>query len=128
VAGAEYRFVAYWPLIGAVPDRVQALLVELANDPDKLLALLRMFLTGGDALPRPTQPGAAGNGSGGWASGVADTPLLELFLRTLAREPDRLDDVAKWLPDLASALQTGTGAELLRIWEAVWEARQELDG
>ena len=124
---AERRFVAYWPLVGTVPDRVHALLVELASDHDKLLAFLRMFLTGLDSTGPPTAAAAGGNVSGAWGSAAADAPILELFLRTLASEPERLDDVAKWLPELASVLNTESGAELLRIWDAVWQARTELD-
>jgi hypothetical protein len=117
-------FVAHWPLVGMVPDRVHALLVELASDPERVLAFVRLFLAG-DEAPMSIGPFGGGNlgGNGGW--GLApEAPLLELLVRALAREPQRLDDLARWLPDMAAAAGD-PGADLLRIWEPVWQARQE---
>jgi hypothetical protein len=122
---ASRSFVAHWPLVGRVPDRVHALLVELASDPERVLAFVRMFLADGEA-PMSIGPFGGGNlgGNGGW--GLApEAPLLELLVRALARDPQRLDDLARWLPDMAAAAGD-SGADLLRIWEPVWQARQEL--
>ncbi len=119
-------FVVSWPLVGALPDRVQALLLELASSPERILAFIRMFLNDGDG-PGSLLPslGELGNGAGadGWGAG-AESPLLELLVRALAREPERLDDLARWLPDLAAAAGAGPGTDLLRIWEPIWQARQ----
>src|SRR5205085_9279408 len=59
-------FVAHWPLVGMVPDRVRALLVELASDPERMLAFVRMFLAGGEA---PMSIGHFGGGKLGGNGG-----------------------------------------------------------
>jgi hypothetical protein len=117
-------FVAHWPLVGVVPDRVHALLVELASDPERVLAFVRMFLAGGEA-PMAMGPLGGGTlgGNGGWRL-APEAPLLELLVRALAREPQRLDELAQWLPDMAGAAGEA-GNDLLRIWEPIWQARQE---
>jgi hypothetical protein len=129
VAEVARSFVACWPLVGVVPDRVRALLVELATDRDRVMAFIRMFLAGGE-MPPPSTNWAVGEGGGvPWGPAASpESPLLELFVRALAREPERLDELARWLPDIAAAASDGAGAELLQIWEPIWQARQELAG
>ena len=122
-------FVVSWPLIGAVPDRVHALLRELASDPNRLLAFIRMFLGNGDgggSLPAPTAAPGEGTGADGWGANGGEPPLLELLVRAVAREPERLDDLARWLPALIAEVGDGPGKDLLRIWEPIWQARQEM--
>ena len=122
---ADFRFVVCWPLVGAIPDRVHALLMELARDPERALAFIRLFLVGDETSGLLTSP-TAGSGDGRWGSGGAESAVLELLVRTLAREPARLDELARWIPDLAAAADDGAGADLLRIWNPIWQARQEL--
>jgi hypothetical protein len=124
-------FVVSWPLLGAVPDRVHALLRELASDPNRMLAFIRMFLGDGDgdgvgSLPVPTTAAGEGSGADGWGANEGEPPLLELLVRALAREPERLDDLARWLPALIAEAGDGPGKDLLRIWEPIWQARQEM--
>ena len=123
--GASRSFVASWPLVGAVPDRVRALLVELASDPDRLLSFIRMFLAAGDSAAPSADANIGEGGMEGWGAAVSEGPLLELLVRTLAREPHRLDELARWLPDIAAAAGDGVGADLLQIWEPIWQTRQE---
>jgi hypothetical protein len=120
--------VAFWPLVGTVPDRARALLVELASDPDRVLAFVRMFLAYGEAPVSSSGESEGESGAIAWGAVAPETPLLELFVRALAREPERLDELARWLPDLAAAAGEGAGDDLLRIWEPIWKARQELVG
>jgi len=94
-----------------------------------MIAFICMFLSAGDET---SVPAANGDGLGGdgetWVIQGSETGLLELLVRTLAREPRRIDELADWIPDLAEAAGGGAGAELLKIWQPVWEARQQLKG
>jgi hypothetical protein len=123
---ASMSFVAQWPLVGPVPDRVHALLVEFASDPERVLAFVRMFLAGDEAPISVGSLGGEAGGSEAWGVLAPDTPLLELLVRGLARDPERLDELARWLPAMAEAAGDGPARDLLRIWEPVWQARQEL--
>jgi hypothetical protein len=124
------RFVASWPLVGAVPDRVKALLQELARDRDRVLAFIRMFLAFDDSAPIGAAPAVADGQTGSWRTGSqGDTPILELLLQALTREPARLVELSQWMPDLASRADSdGGNDDLMLIWEPVWQAHQEIHG
>ena len=123
---ASRHFVAAWPLVGTIPDRVHALILELASDPERMFAFIRMFLAGGESSVPLGTVGDGEGGAGEWGAAAGAPPLLELLVRALAREPQRLDELARWLPDLAAAAGDGPGTDLLRIWEPIWKAREEL--
>jgi hypothetical protein len=123
---ATRAFVARWPLRGDIPDAVRALLRLLVTDREKLVAFLRLLLGMPDGSVLPIGPGT-GNGAGSaWTAvlGGGDPPF-ELLVRTLASQPERLDAIARWIPELAAAAGGDAGTELLAIWEPIWEARQE---
>jgi len=123
---ATRAFVARWPLRGEIPDTVRALLRRLVTDREKLVAFLRLLLGAGDGSAPPVTTGA-GNGAGDrWKAflGGGDPPF-ELLVRALASQPERLDAIARWIPELAAAAGGDAEVELLAIWEPIWEARQE---
>jgi len=123
---ATRAFVARWPLRGDLPDTVRALLRRLVTDREKLVAFLRLLLGAADGSAPPVSTGA-GHGEGdGWNAflGGGDPPL-ELLVRALASQPQRLDAIARWIPELAAAAGGDAEVELLAIWEPIWEARQE---
>ncbi len=124
--GVFRSFVASWPVVGVVPDRVKGLLAELASEPDRLLAFVRLFLSGGESVASTVDVRIGESGGSEWGLQASQEPLLELMVRALAREPRRLDELARWLPDIAAAAGDA-GAELLRIWEPIWEAREKVE-
>jgi hypothetical protein len=46
-------------------------------------------------------------------------------VRAVATHPERLDSLARWIPELAAAAGGQTETELLSIWQPIWEARME---
>lgn len=99
---AKCRFVVNAELHGAPPDRREALLRSLLRDRRQVLRFLLLLLADDDQLLHgdvggqlrsPGEGAAGGNGSGAEA-------LLETLLRTLHRNPQRLDDVERLMLDL----------------------------
>jgi hypothetical protein len=124
---AQRTFVARWPLVGETPDRVRALLARLVTDRERLLAFLKLLLGVTDTVRADSAaPCPNGGNVGAWNSVLRSTPPLELMLGALVRSPERLDALAKWIPELASVAGGELEVELLAIWEPIWQARQEL--
>ncbi len=128
---AEERFVVNLPLVGAPPDRKEALLKALIKDRRALMRYLMLLLAqaGGDigALAGGL-PGEPGDGSDGAGSGPLGGALFESLLHALDRDPKRIDDVGRLVDDLR---KTPEGRELLppgfdAIWEPILSARKEL--
>ena len=125
------RFAVTAELVGAPEDRKERLLRSLLKDRRRVLRLLLLILMdeGADvsAFVEPAgDKDAASQGSlGGWH----EAALLEALLRSLSRSPDRIDEAARLITDLA---KTPEGRELLpdglsEIWEPVWQARKAVE-
>lgn len=124
------RFALNLPLEGAPEDRIDRVLQAVLGDRERLLKYL-LFLLAPDA--DIASIGASlfdwnndgqGDGNTGGSNSTA-VPLFEELLRTLARAPEKLDDVARLVEDLK---RTAEGAELLpkdfdAMWSAIWTAR-----
>ncbi len=124
------RFAVTAELLGVPEDRKERLLRSLLADRRRVLRLLFLILmdegadasTFADAANR--DQAAPGASRAAWDS----TALLEALLRSLSRDPRRIDDAARLIDDLR---KTAEGEELLPIgltdiWEPVWAARQAL--
>ncbi|MXZ71117.1 MAG: hypothetical protein F4Z04_06385 [Acidobacteria bacterium] len=122
------RFVATAELVGAPENRRERLLRSLLKDRRRVLRLLLLILMddGADVsafVEEARQDGSAAEGSfGGWR----EAALLEALLRSLSRNPVRIDEAAQLIADLQ---KTEEGKELLpdgldEIWEPVWQARR----
>ncbi len=73
--------------------------------------------------------GATTNGAGPTMGGEAPTAvLLEVLLRALAHDPARLDEVHSLLHDLGEGAEAEgrIPAGLMRVWPAIWAAREAL--
>ena len=123
------RFAVTAELVGAPQDRKERLLRSLLKDRRRVLRLLLLILMdeGADVSAFVGVAGdedAASRGFGGWQ----EAALLEALLRSLSRSPDRIDEAARLITDLA---KTPEGRDLLpdglnEIWEPVWQARKDV--
>jgi hypothetical protein len=125
---ASSRCVIKAELKGAPADRFERLLQSLLHNQTQVLRLLLLLLTDKDSLEALS----------GWTtqdrsstSGTLDTqsvPLLETLLRSLHRDPVKLDRVERLVEDLC---RTDKGKDLLpegflAIWRTVQRAREGL--
>ena len=123
---ARQRFAVTAELVGAPENRKERLLRSLLKDRRRVLRLLLLILMdeGADVSAFVQAAHRDDNRFGGWG----ETALLEALLRSLSRNPDRIDEVARLIADLGA---TPEGKELLpeglnEIWEPVWAARAAL--
>ncbi len=128
---ARRRFAVTAVLPGAPEDRKERLLRTLLADRRRVLQLLFLILMdeGADVsafVAAANRDQAAPETSfGGWDNAA----LLEALLRSLSRDPRRIDDAARLIDDLQ---RTAEGRELLpeglsEIWEPLWAARKALE-
>ena len=127
---AEKRFAVTAELVGAPEDRKQRLLRSLLKDRRRVLRLLLLILMdeGADVSMFVQQVGGDETASHGYFGSWDNTAVLEALLRSLSREPERIDQAARLIADLGS---TPEGKKLLpeglnEIWEPVWAARKAL--
>ncbi len=124
------RFALNVPLIGGPPDRREAVLRSLLKDKAKVLRFL-LFLLASDIETVDGDLDFFGTGTPGGSEGLAgrdEVPLLESLVRSLDRDPAKLDAVASLVEALRQSDET---RDLLpegfsEVWEAVWAARLEL--
>lgn len=126
------RFVVRATLVGEPPHRVEAVTQSLITDRSALMRYLQLLLTDDDAAlvlgwgrRGERTPYESGEDED---QGFAPWALLEPLLRTLEREPSRLDEIERILRDL-SATEEGRAKlppDLDAVWPAVWQARAEV--
>lgn len=127
------RFVVNTLLIGAPEDRHERILNSLLNNRQDVLRFIVMLLSEGsdealaDSLSSLASTVRLSDTAPPQASaGVA--PLLESLIRTLGRDPGKLDEIAELLADLSKnpdsdkRLPEGFDA----IWKPVWAAREKI--
>lgn len=125
---AQSRCVIKAELVGAPEDRYERLLQSLLHNQAQVLRLLLLLLSDDDSLNRMTDWAQKDGKSGKQAFDTWNVPLLESMLRSLHRDPIKLDRVNRLVKDLC---RTAEGRKLLpesflSIWETVWQARQEV--
>lgn len=122
------RFVVNTTLEGAPAGRSEGILRAMLADRTQVLRfLLLLLLDGDDDLTTVLPPALSGNGAGRQATHELET-LLEPLLRTLVRNPKRLDQIQALLVDMTAS---DDGRRLLpdgleAVWEAVWSARPRI--
>lgn len=120
---AETSFLIRAELTGAPEDRLERVLASAIRNRSDLLRLL-LFLLGGaepafgdlvDVITQDHLPGA-----GAWDPVLGSDALLEPLMRTLSRNPDRLDEIDRLVKELT---KTQEGRDLLPDgWLGLWGA------
>jgi hypothetical protein len=123
---AAARFVLAVPLAGVPADRGARLLRALLRDRDQVLRFLYLLLAEGNSDPEGVLEALHSQATHRTHSGVGGLPLLEVMLRALDRNPEKLDSVARFVADLRT---TPEGRELLpagfdTIWEPIAAVRE----
>ncbi len=123
------RFALNLPLSGAPDDRLEQVLNAVLGSKEHLLHYL-MFLLARDRDTTDVGIGLLLEGSdpqGGDGKSITNNtlPLLEELVRTLSRNPEKLDAVAQLINDLK---KTPEGLALMperfeEIWTPIWTAR-----
>jgi hypothetical protein len=131
LAGRECasQFALNVPLTGGPADRREVVLRSLLRDKTRVLRFL-LFLLASDIDSIGDETDFFGSDGGGSGRLIAreDAPLLEALLRSLDREPAKLDTIESHITTLRADNETWDllpdGFE--EVWNAIWEARQEL--
>ena len=124
------EFVTRIPLEGAPAGRAEAVTAELLSDRDRLLRFLMLLLadTPGDSdaiLDELAVTAERGAGPPQGDAGSPLMPLLEPLLRTMHREPERLDEVARLIADIRQHGATGVlPPELDTLWSTIAAVRR----
>jgi hypothetical protein len=127
------RFVLNLPMDGAPSDRRERLLRSFLHNRAQVLRLLLLMLAdeGADALGTLLATrGLVPEYTGQPATAGPMTALLEPLMRTLARRPAKLLEIAQVVDELA---RSDDGRQLLpdgfeAIWEPISKARKEVEG
>lgn len=129
-ATATRAFVLNLPLVGEPQDRAAGVLRRLLESRERVLALLLMMLSGeqfsADGLSSRL---AHGNGSAEALGFDGEVTLFEALVRTLDRDPTRLDRLERTVAELRAteAGQTLLPAGFDEVWGPIWTARRELE-
>ncbi|MFC7527592.1 phospholipase D family protein [Actinoplanes sp. GCM10030250] len=125
-SGDTRRAVTVAELIGDPADRLDRVLAEQIDTPEKFLRFLMLLLGLGTADNRAELAAALGAGSK-WR-GASPNGLLEILLGALADRPAQLDDLARLVGRMAA---TGQGRAVLPdgfldLWDLVNQVRLDL--
>lgn len=117
----DLRFAMRLPAKGLPSDRTARILRSLIDSPAKFLRFLRALLGGVEGEnPFLLQEGEGSN-SAAWEGVFGGETLLEDFLRTASRDPERLDVVRRLLEDLRRT-EDGRAIvppDLYELWQAI---------
>jgi hypothetical protein len=125
-------FVMNARLEGAPADRSERILQSLLSDKGKVLSFMLLLLAEGGTDARSIllalQKGISGSSAEG--SAFLRFPLFEVLVRTLDRNPKKLDQISRLVDDLKKTVE---GREVLpdqfdEIWQPIWAAREALRG
>ncbi|MGI8519434.1 MAG: phospholipase D family protein [Actinomycetota bacterium] len=126
---ARRRFVVNARLVGAPADRKDRILAGLIRSGDDFLLYLRFLLADlSDAQGLLNDVQREGKAEWGFNGGGGEA-LLEPMVRALARNPSRLDDIARLVDDMSKTSE-GKGripAAFSEVWESLWAIRREFE-
>lgn len=108
-------------LIGDVKHRRDAVLARQIDTPEKFLRFLHLMLSLGGSVGAHSPLGGSG-GFGSWSSDGAG--VFETLVRSLAENPEGLDDLARLVERMRDAASSGSLlAGFDELWEPIWRAR-----
>jgi hypothetical protein len=123
------QFVLNAALVGAPEGRREQVLRAAVGDNRKMLRFLWLLLAD-EGVDVPEMDGAGGEtrGTGNGHTSALPGGLFEMLLRTLDRNPARLDHLSGLLKELRHGAD---GADLLpagfdAVWEPIWRQRERL--
>jgi hypothetical protein len=126
----EVKFVLNARLVGAPADRKERILTSLLSDKTAVLRFMLLLLAEGGADSTSLLLALAKSGSAASDATNAEMqfPLFETLVRTLDRNPAKLDQISRLVNDLKT---TQSGKDRLpdrfdEIWEPIWTAREAL--
>lgn len=124
------RFVLNLALEGGPTDRRDRLLKSMIKDKDQFIRFLLLLLYegGGDFSEGINTIRDYLRGKTGATVGTGNIFVFETLIRTLERNPGKLDQIAKLIEDLC---KTTEGKECLpegfeEIWRPIWAVREEI--
>jgi hypothetical protein len=127
---ATIRFALNVPLEGAPSDRQERILRSLLNSKDRVMRFMLFLLAEGgvDAMTLLLATRAHFTTSDGKGSTNIEFPLFEILVRSLDRNPAKLDEVARLVDELR---KSDEGRQLLpenfdAVWEPICAARESL--
>lgn len=122
------RFVLNVPLRGVPENRHEAILRDLLSDRGRVLKFLLLMLqdTSARDLGNRMQSAPHADGQSSPVHSLFGATLLESLMKTLDRDPERLDQVAQVIRDLQVSTegQDLLPADLDAIWAPIWAVRQ----
>ena len=114
------QFVLCLPITGLPEDRDDEILRSIIKDKESFLRYL-MLLLGKYGNGFPVLKKHSTGGSGGYGKWRVGTPLLEDMIRTLSRDPERLEAISNILVKLKSNEEsddTIVPGEFKKLWES----------
>lgn len=128
----EVRFALNLPLHNAPAGRQERILEAMLRSRDQVMRFLLILLSDDemDAVDAISVWQTSNSISMYGSTGVLQIPLFEALVKTLASDPNKLDQIHQLVEDLR---KTEGGAGLLppdfgEIWEPIWQARLQLEG
>jgi hypothetical protein len=134
-ASVSRMFSVNVPLEGAPPERQERILRTLLDSSEKVLRLILLLLAEGGEdqheglIAAQRMLGSITDGDTRNGSGPASFPLFEALVRTLERNPSKLDQIARLLEDLHSTPESKrlVPEGLDDVWQQMMEARRRLE-
>jgi hypothetical protein len=125
---ATVRFVVNARLESAPANRHDRLLTTILRSRDDVLRYLVLLLADERLASALGAAGLEDSGAGERWSAGADLPVLEAMIRALARDPERLDHVARLIESLRASDEGATliPEGLESVWDPILAARRKL--
>ncbi len=127
------RFVLNLPIQGTPENRGDKILLSIISNKSRFLRYLMFLLSEGESYSPAIQDLVAATSEEGSSfldrgGNMPELPLLEEMVRAFARQPEKIDRIAKLVEDIK---KNSEGNGILpegfnNIWQPIWEARKRM--